>query len=81
MEAVEFIFAILVALTALLTAIVVYKMVMKQKNVDSLKEQLQKKRRQDIKEGTELTAGTSGVGAVETALPLPDGDQHFHPSG
>lgn len=80
MEAVEFIFAILVALTVLLTAMVIYKMVMKQKSVDIIKEQLQKKRRQDIKEGAEFTPGASGQGAVETAVALPNGDQHFHPS-
>ena len=80
MQAVEFIFAILVVLTALLTAIVIYKMAMKQKNVDLLKEQLQKKRRQDIKGGAEFTSGASGPGAVETAVTLPNGDQHFHPS-
>ncbi|HEC90261.1 MAG TPA: hypothetical protein ENI55_01195 [Alphaproteobacteria bacterium] len=81
MEAVEFILTILVALAALLTAIVVYKMVIKQKNVDLLKEQLQRKRRQGIKGGAEFTPGASGQGAVERSAPLPDGDQHFHPYG
>jgi Na+/melibiose symporter-like transporter len=81
MKGIEIIFAVLVALTALLVVIVVYKMTVKQKNLDILKEQVQKKRRRDVKGGAEFTAGASGREAAETAAPVSDDDQHFRPSG
>ena len=80
MESIEFILAILAAMTALLIVIVIYKMGMKQKNVDLIKEQLRKKRLQDMKGGAELPAMASGLGAAETAPPLSKSDQHFDPS-
>ncbi len=80
MEGIEFILAVLAALTTLLIVIVAYKMALKQKNVDLLKEQLQKERRQDIEGGVEFSAMTSGLEAADMTPPIQKSDQHFHPS-
>ncbi len=80
MAGIEIILSVLVALTVMLTVIVVYKMAMKQKNINLIKEELKKKRQEDMKGGAEFTAGASGLGAAETVAPVPKSDQHFHPS-
>ncbi len=81
MESIEFLIAVLAALTALLIVIVIYKMGVRQKNVDLLKEQLRKKRLEDEKGGAEFTTDASGMGAPVTAPPASYGDKHFNPSG
>lgn len=80
MESIMFIFAVLAVLMALLIVIVVYKMALKQKNINLLKEQLLNERRQNIKGDAEFTAMASGMGAAGTSPPIPKNDQHFHPS-
>ncbi len=80
MESIEFILAILAAMAALLIVIVIYKMGMKQKNVDLIKEQLRIKRLEGIKDGAEFAAGASGLGAAETVPAVPKNDKYFDPS-
>ncbi len=77
MESIEFLLVVLAVLTALLIVIVIYKMGMRRKNIDLLKEQLRKKRLEDEKGGAEFTTGASGM----EAAPTPYGDKHFNPSG